>query len=236
MCGDNPKEWAQWIPLAEYWYNTSFHTAINTTPYQVLYGQAPPAHISYTAGDSANHTVDRSLIAREAAVKLLKFHLQRAQDRMKAMADKHRSDRVFDIDDWVLLKLQPYRQTTLRQYKHHKLAPKYYGPFKIVAKIGQVAYKLELPRGSQIHSVFHVSQLKKFRGDIPHEPAKLPQCDSSGVIAMVPYAVLDRRMAKKGNVAAVYVLIQWVNEGPEDATWELYDDMAARFPDFDLNA
>ena len=43
-------------------------------------------------------------------------------------------------------------------------------------------------------------------------------------------------MAKKGNVAAVYVLIQWINERPEDATWELYDDIAARFPDFDLNA
>ncbi|GKC57879.1 retrotransposon-related protein [Tanacetum coccineum] len=53
MTGDKPKEWVQWVPLAEYWYNTSFHTSINTTPCQVLYGQPPPAHVAYTAGDSA---------------------------------------------------------------------------------------------------------------------------------------------------------------------------------------
>lgn len=73
MTGDKPKEWVQWIPLAEYWYNTSYHTAIDTTPYQVLYGQAPPAHIVYQTGDNANDTVDRSMRAREAAVELLKF-------------------------------------------------------------------------------------------------------------------------------------------------------------------
>ncbi|GJZ05359.1 retrotransposon-related protein [Tanacetum coccineum] len=236
MTGDKPKEWVQWVPLAEYWYNTSFHTSIKTTPYQVLYGQAPPAHVTYTAGDSANESVDRSLVAREAVIQLLKFHLLRAQDRMKAMADRKRTERVFGIDDLVLLKLQPYRQSTLRQHKHHKLAPKYYGPFKIIARIGEVAYKLDLPVTSQIHPVFHVSQLKQFKGSVSQVSVTLPQCDSVGVIALEPVAVLDRRMAKRGNVAAVYVLIQWSNEGVNDATWELYDDIAERFPHFDLNA
>ncbi|GJT70041.1 hypothetical protein Tco_1029327 [Tanacetum coccineum] len=95
---------------------------------------APPAHVTYTTGDNANDSVDRSLVAREAAIQLLKFHLQRAQDRMKTMADKKRTERVFGITDLILLKLQPYRQSTLRQHKHHKLAPKYYGPFKIVSR------------------------------------------------------------------------------------------------------
>ncbi|GJW13110.1 retrotransposable element Tf2 [Tanacetum coccineum] len=195
-----------------------------------------PAHVTYTAGDSVNDSVDRSLMVREAAIQLLKFHLQRAQDRMKTMTDKKRTERVFGITDLVLLKLQPYRQSTLRQHKHHKLAPKYYGPFKIVAKVGEVAYKLELPADSQIHPVFHVSQLKKFRGTVSQVSSVLPHCDSNGVIAIEPIAVLDRRMAKRGNVAAVYVLIQWTNEGVDDATWELYDDIAVRFLTFDLNA
>ncbi|GJS07467.1 retrotransposable element Tf2 [Tanacetum coccineum] len=196
MTGDKPKEWVQWIPLAEYWYHTYFHTSINTIHYQVLYGQALPAHVTYTAGDNANDSVDRSLVAREAAIQLLKFHLQRAQDRMKTMADKKRTE-------------------------------------GIVVKVGEVAYKLELPADSQVHPVFHVSQLKKFRGISSQVSSVLPHLDSTGIIALEP---MDRRMAKKGNVAVVYVLIQWTNEGVDDATWELYDDIAERFLTFDLNA
>ena len=148
MTGDKPKEWVQWVPLAEYWYNTSFHTSINTTPYHVLYRQSPPAHVVYTLGDSPNESVYRSLVAREAVVQLLKFHLLRAHDRMKAITDRRRTERVFGIGELVLLKLQPYRQSTLRQHKHHKLAPKYYGPFRIMDKVGEVAYKLDLPANS----------------------------------------------------------------------------------------
>lgn len=83
MSGERPKDWVRWLPLAEYWYNTSFHTAAKTTPYQIVYGQPAPIHRPYLAGDSNLDTVDRSLQTREAALKLLKFHLNRAQQRMK---------------------------------------------------------------------------------------------------------------------------------------------------------
>ncbi|GKC17853.1 retrotransposable element Tf2 [Tanacetum coccineum] len=169
-------------------------------------------------------------------IQLLKFHLKRAEERMKTMVDMHRTERVFGIGDLVLLKLQPYREFTLRQHKHYKLAPKYYGPFKVLERIGQVAYKLDLPASSQIHLVFHVSQLKKFKGDSPQFPIMLPQCGSQGLIEMAPFAVLDRRMAKRGNAIDVYVLVQWVNGSPADAIWELYEDIAMKFPDFDLDA
>ncbi|GJV14756.1 putative mitochondrial protein [Tanacetum coccineum] len=194
MCGDNPKDWMKWIPLAEYWYNTSYHTAINTTPYQAVYGQPPPNHISYNKGESMVEVVDRSLLAREAAIQLLKFHMKRAQDKMKNLADKNRSDREFDVDTWVYLKLQPYRQVTVRQNKHHKLSTKYFGPFKIIQK------------------------LKKYKGPTPTVPGQLPTLSTEGLILKEPYVVLDRRMAKRGNVAAVYVLIQWVNGSSADAT------------------
>ncbi|GKA65969.1 retrotransposable element Tf2 [Tanacetum coccineum] len=95
MCRDKPKEWFNWVSLAEYWYNTSYHTTIKTTPYQVIYGQPPPDHIIYSKRDSLVDVVDRSLYARESAIDLMKFHIKRSQDRMKSLADKHRTDRDF---------------------------------------------------------------------------------------------------------------------------------------------
>nr|GEZ34526.1 retrotransposable element Tf2 [Tanacetum cinerariifolium] len=92
---DRLKEWANWIALAEYWYNTSYHTAINNTPFQVVFGQPPPTHITYSHGESPLETIDRLLVAREAAIDLLKFHLQRAQNRMKMADDKRISGREF---------------------------------------------------------------------------------------------------------------------------------------------
>ncbi|KAL4304501.1 hypothetical protein GQ457_10G006680 [Hibiscus cannabinus] len=88
MIGDRPKQWTEWLHLPEWWFNTTFHSAIQVTPYQALYGQPPPIHFLYVAGASMVVTVDRSLQAREATIKMLKFHLQRAQDIMKNKDDK----------------------------------------------------------------------------------------------------------------------------------------------------
>ncbi|GKE37349.1 ty3-gypsy retrotransposon protein, partial [Tanacetum coccineum] len=143
MSGERPKEWVQWLPLAEFWYNTNKHSSINVTPFEVVYGQTPPLHTPYLAGESAVEVVDRTLQAREAAIEMLKFHLKRSQDRMKVYADRKRSEREFEVGMWVYLKLQPHRQVTIRKEQQHKLSPKYYGPFMILAKVGEVAYKLE---------------------------------------------------------------------------------------------
>lgn len=99
-------------------------------------------HMPYLADASAVAVVDRTLQAREAARKLLQFCLKKAQTRMKHFADKHRSKRVFQIGDLVYLRLQPYRQQTVQKILNQKLSPKYYGPFPMVKKIGEVAYTL----------------------------------------------------------------------------------------------
>ena len=78
MTGDAPSEWSQWLPLAEWWYNTHFHTAIQLTPYEVVYSQPPPLHLPYLLGESNNAEVDRSLTRREEMLQTLKFHLARA--------------------------------------------------------------------------------------------------------------------------------------------------------------
>ena len=61
MTGDKPKEWLMWLPMAEFWYNTNYHSSINITPYEAVYGQPPPLHIPYVPGESAVESVDRTL-------------------------------------------------------------------------------------------------------------------------------------------------------------------------------
>ncbi|GKE48577.1 retrotransposable element Tf2, partial [Tanacetum coccineum] len=99
-------------------------------------------------GDSRVELVDRSLTAREEAIEVCKFHLKRAHDRMKSEADKHMTDREYMVGDWVYLKLQPHKQVTIRKGKQYKLSPKYYGPFQVVERVVQVAYKLKFPDSS----------------------------------------------------------------------------------------
>ena len=107
----------------------------------------------------------------------------------------------------------------------------------MIEKVGEVAYKLSLPAGSQIHNVFHVSQLKKCRGVVQdNQPAVLPQCDGTGLLVIPPIVVLDRKMVKKNNDVAVYGLIQWANGDKDDVTWELLEDLVKRFPMFDISS
>nr|GFB26677.1 reverse transcriptase [Tanacetum cinerariifolium] len=109
MTGEKPKDWVKWLPLAEYWYNTNSHSSINTTSYEVVYGQPPPLHIPYMANENNVKAMDRTLQAKEQTNQLLKFNLKNARDRMKSYADKKGTEREFKEGDWVYLKLQPYR-------------------------------------------------------------------------------------------------------------------------------
>jgi hypothetical protein len=86
----------------------------------------------------------------------MKQHLLRAQQRMKKNADKHRVERSFQVGDMVFLKLQPYVQTSLALRSSQKLAFKFFGPYKILARVGEVAYRLDLPASRKIHDVVHV--------------------------------------------------------------------------------
>ncbi|XP_026459668.1 uncharacterized protein LOC113360370 [Papaver somniferum] len=80
---------------------------------------------------------------------------------MKLRADEGRRDVVYQVGDYVYLKLQPYRQNSNVQRKNQKLSPRYFGLYKILERTGPVTYQLDLPKESKIHSVFHVSFLKK---------------------------------------------------------------------------
>lgn len=137
---------------------------------------------------------------------MLKENLHQAQNRMKHYADKLRTEREFAVGDWVYLRLQPYRQTSLALQRNMKLAPRFYGPFQVLSRVGTVAYKLSLPDTAQLHLVFHVSLLKKKLGKHVLAQPTLPPVSDEGVLQMEPITVLDRKMIKRNNRA----VIQWL--------------------------
>ena len=95
-------------------------------------------------------------------MQVLKDNLTMAQNRMKQQADQDRTKREFEVADWVFVRLQPYKQLSLKQQAGmNKLAPKFYGSYQIIQKIIPIAYELKLQKKSQIHNVFHVSRVKK---------------------------------------------------------------------------
>jgi hypothetical protein len=112
---------------------------------------------------------------------------------MKKYADQRRSEREFSIGDMVYLKLQPYRHNAFGLHQNLELTTKFYGPFKVLEKIGPAAYKLQLPATANIHHVFHVSQLKKHCGPKAAPQADLPLVTPKGYIKLEHIQVLETR-------------------------------------------
>jgi hypothetical protein len=229
---DSPKQWRRWLPLAEFWYNSSHHSAIGTSPFKALYGCEPNLGAMPTLDEDNLTEAGLMLRDRQTQLDRLKLHLAAAQNRMKLQADRHRSDKEYSVGDKVYLKLQPYAQSSVVNRPCPKLAFKFFGPYEILARVGTRAYRLALPAASLIHPVFHISQLKEFVPD--HTPVfhDLPKIVELDIIDTVPEAILDRRLVKKGSAAIPQGLIKWKNIDADSATWEDLSVLRARFPDF----
>ncbi|KAL4017057.1 hypothetical protein IC575_024731 [Cucumis melo] len=177
FCNERPREWILWLPWTEFWYNTTYQRALDMSPFQVVYGRKPPTLLSYKEGRTSNSSIDEQLRERDIALDALREHLLLAQQQIKLYADRKRRHVEFQIGELVLLKIRPYRQVTLRSKRNEKLSSWYFGPHKILEKIDEVAYRLELPAGAVIYPVFHVSQLKKFVGEQTWGITYITVCD-----------------------------------------------------------
>ena len=174
----HPSRWAQWIPLYEFWYNMNWHSVTGQTPFEVVYGHAP-RHFGISVDDTIQYEdLKQWLDQRKVVLDSAQQHLCRAQQRMKVQADKHRTERSFEVGEFVFLKLQPYLQSSVAPRANHKLAFKFYGPFQIIARVGEVAYELALPVSSKVHPVFHVPLLKKVLAPGCEELSQLPSSDA----------------------------------------------------------
>jgi hypothetical protein len=124
----NQNQWAQLLPLVEWWCNTSYHTTTHMSPFEAVYGQNPPSVLSYLLGVSKVQAVDQMLTVREAILRTLKHNLVMAQNRMKQQEDQGCSKCQFVEGDQLFLRLQPYKKNSLKVDHCQKLAPKFCGP------------------------------------------------------------------------------------------------------------
>ena len=106
---NRPSTWVEWLPLAEFWFNTNFHSSIKMTPFEALYGYLPPRVLDYVASTTRFDVVDLMLRDRQQILSLLKINLCAAQERMRWFANQKRVERFFVVGDWVYLRLQPYK-------------------------------------------------------------------------------------------------------------------------------
>ncbi|MCI05977.1 hypothetical protein A2U01_0027032, partial [Trifolium medium] len=185
-------------------------------------------------GETRVEAVQKELEERDEALKQLKIHLMRAQDRMKYFADEKGTNRNFQIGEWVFLKLRPHRQSSVETRINAKLAARYYGPFQIVERIGAVAYKLKLPEGARVHPVFHVSLLKRAIGDYQVENELPQELEEECGEQFLPESVLATRMVDKDGVQTQQVLIKWNGRTMDEATWEDIVNVKNQFPEFNL--
>jgi ribosomal protein L21E len=219
-----PTKWSQWLSLAEYWYNTTYHSALGTSPFEVLYGH-PPKHFGIVPEDASAVTdLQEWLNERSAMTTAIQQHLLRAQQRMKHQADKHRVEREFKVGDWVYLKLQPYVQQSVQRRANHKLSFKYFGPYLVLQRVGKAAYKLQLPDSAHIHPVVHVSQLKQAiaPGTAVASDDQL-QCLCMDTPAEAPQ-VLQTCLRKIGSSAVPHALVKW-EAWPE--SWAVWSKLPA---------
>ena len=186
-----------------------------------LYGYQPPSITSSLREISKVQAVEDHTEHQQELLQLLKDNLNLAQNRMKQQADQNRSERSFDVGDWVFLRLQPYKQMSLKQAKKdNKLSPKYCGPYKVLKNIGTVGYKLELPASSRVHPIFHVSCLKKVISENIPAQTIFPELDEEGKIILELEAVMETITRQLRNRSISEYLVKWKNLPTEDSTWE----------------
>nr|GFC40220.1 putative reverse transcriptase domain-containing protein [Tanacetum cinerariifolium] len=159
--------WERHLPLIEFSYNNSCHASIKVAPFEALYGPKCRSPVYWTEVRDAQLTSLELIHETTEKIKQIKQRIQAARDRQKSYADLRRKPLEFQVGDLVMLKVSPWKEVVCSG-KRGKLNPKYIGPFKVLAKVGTVAYRLELPEQvSRVHSTFHVSNLKKCLSDEP---------------------------------------------------------------------
>ncbi|WVZ93769.1 hypothetical protein U9M48_039726, partial [Paspalum notatum var. saurae] len=223
--------WDKCLPYAEFSYNNSYQASLKKSPFEALYGKRCRTPLFW------NQTGDKKVFGpdiiqdAEQQSRIVQENLRVAQSRQKSYADVRKRDLSFKVDDHVYLKVSPMRGIRTFNMKG-KLAPRYIGPFKILEKKGEVAYRLELPSSlSGVHDVFHVSQLKKCLR-VPEEQAPIEGLEVQEDLTYTehPVKILDTSEMKTRNKKIKMCRVQWSHHIEPETIWEREDELKAAYP------
>ncbi|KAI3821399.1 hypothetical protein L1987_08966 [Smallanthus sonchifolius] len=223
--------WDSHLPLAEFSYNNSYHSTIGMPPFEMLYGRKCRTPVCW--GEIGQRDFASLEVVKATSEKFdqIKARMKAAKDRQKSYTDKRRRELEFQVGDMVLLKVSPWKGI-IRFRKRGKLSPRFVVPFKILARVGQVAYRLNLPvELSGIHPTFHVSHLRKcLADDTAHIPYDEIEVDNSLNYVEEPIAILDRSKKRLRNKSIPLVKVQWKHRKGSESTWEKEDEMRELYP------
>ncbi|GJU69888.1 putative reverse transcriptase domain-containing protein [Tanacetum coccineum] len=228
---DFGSSWDRYLPLVEFSYSNSYHASIKAAPYEALYGRKCRSPVCWSeVGDS--QLTDPELI-RKTTEKIvqIKNHLLTARSRQKCYADRRTKPLEFEVDDMVLLKVSPW-MGAVRFGKRGKLSPRYIRPFKILARVGPVAYRLELPEELKgIRSTFHVLNLKKcLTEDDIVVPIDEIQLDDKLHMIEEPVEIVDREVKRLKQSRIPIVKVHWNSQRGPEFTWEREDQIKKKYP------
>ncbi|GJY19241.1 putative reverse transcriptase domain-containing protein [Tanacetum coccineum] len=228
---DFGKGWDKHLPVIEFSYNNNYHTSIKAAPFEALYGHKCRSPICWAKVGGAQLTGPE--IIRETTEKIIqiKHRLQASRDQQNSYANKRRKSLEFQVGDKVMLKVSAWKGV-IRFGNRGKLNPRYIEPFKILAKVGTVAYRLELPEKlSRVHSTFHVSNLKKCLSD---EPLAIPldeiHIDDKLNFIEEPVEIMDREVKRLKQSRIPIVKVRWNSRRGPEFTWEREDQMQKKYP------
>ncbi|GKF46935.1 hypothetical protein Tco_0136737, partial [Tanacetum coccineum] len=157
--------------------------------------------------------------------------MQAARDRQKSYADLKCESMEFQVGDKVMLKVLPWKGVVYFG-KRGKLNPRYVGPFKVLERVGEVAYKLELPEELiKVHNTFHVSNLKKCHAD---EPLSVPldglHVDDKLHFVEEPVEIMDREVKRLKRSRIPLLKVRWKSKRGPEFTWEREDQFRKNYP------
>ncbi|GJU25199.1 reverse transcriptase domain-containing protein [Tanacetum coccineum] len=223
--------WERHLPLIEFSYNNSYHASIKAAPFEALYGRKCRSPVCWAEVGDAQLTGPELIHETTEKIMQIKQRIQAARDRQKSYADVRRKPLEFQVGDRVMLKVSPWKGV-IRFGKRGKLNPRYIGPFKVLAKVGPVAYRLELPHQlSMVHSTFHISNLKKCLSD---EPLAIPldelHIDDKLHFVEEPVEIMDREIKQLKQSRIPIIKVQWNSRRGPEFTWEREDQFQKKYP------